>query len=260
MLAVLGSRKARSRTLDALRASAANISVKRIASVVTAVVATYAIALGFNHWLYSPQVWPIREVRVSGAFVHVQESDLSQILAGLRGQNLFACDLEAVKDAIKRHPWIDSVAVRRQWPGAVAVEIKEQQAFARWLDGGLVNVRGERFVPAQHTIPQGLPVFQGPGGREREMVERYRDLSAALAPVRLRLEALTLDSRGAWRAQMDNGLKVVIGRRLDERRISRFVRTYPRVIAPALARVEQVDLRYPNGFAVRWRPDEITAM
>lgn len=260
MLAVLGSRKARTQTLDALRARIEQISVTRIAGAVISVVMVWALIFGFNHWAYSPKVWPINEVHVSGAFVQVKDGDIAEILAGLRGQNLFACDLDSVKETIKRHPWVDSVAVRRQWPAAVAIEIKEQRAFARWGDTGLVNVRGERFSPAAATFPQGLPAFNGPNGSEREMLTRYRDLSAALAPLNLRISALSLDGRAAWQAQLDNGLNVVIGRRLDERRISRFVRTYPRVVAPSLERIERVDLRYPNGFAVRWRPEEISAM
>lgn len=256
MLAVLGSRKVRMQTRSAVREAFASVNIARIFWTVIVVAAAFVVTSGFNRWLYSPNVFPINDVTVSGTFRYVDEREFAAVLSSLRGQNLFACDLEVVKDTVKAQPWIDSVAVRRQWPGTVAVEIKEQQPFARWASGGLVNVRGELFAPAPQSFPGGLPVFRGPDSTSaREVLARYRDLTAALAPAGLSVETLALDSRGSWQALATNGLKIMIGRRMDERRISRFVRAYPKVIGPELENIEQVDLRYPNGFALRWRPE-----
>ena len=257
MIAVLSGRRGRMRNnADAVREFLSGVDFFRVTWTVFVIVVLVAGILGFRHWLYSPNVWPVNEVRVSGTFLFVRQSEIANAVSELRGQNLFACDLEYVKSQIKRHPWVDSVSVRRQWPGVVSVEINEQRPFAKWSSGGLVNERGERFAAPPDTQPAQLPLFSGPNGSEREVLARFRDLTAAIAPVGLTLSQLAVDSRGAWRATLSNGLDVIVGRRIDERRIARFVSAYPRVVGPAVDHIERVDLRYPNGFAVRWRPDE----
>ena len=63
-----------------------------------------------------------------------------------------------------------------------------------------------------------------------------------------------MDERGAWSLVLGGGQEIRLGRRDVDERLERFFD----VVAPALAaempRVQYVDLRYTNGFAVGWRP------
>ena len=52
---------------------------------------------------------------------------------------------------------------------------------------------------------------------------------------------------------MNNGLLLSLGRSDTYPRMQRFVKTYTQTIAPRLADIERIDLRYTNGFAIRWR-------
>ena len=56
----------------------------------------------------------------------------------------------------------------------------------------------------------------------------------------------------SWRVQLSNGLTVEVGRHDPMQRVERFVRVYPAILAAANGRLVAVDLRYSNGFAVRW--------
>ena len=58
-----------------------------------------------------------------------------------------------------------------------------------------------------------------------------------------------LSARHAWQLRLANGLHLVLGRDADlaEARLRRFVEVYP----GAKSKNEYVDLRYPNGFALR---------
>jgi cell division protein FtsQ len=46
-----------------------------------------------------------------------------------------------------------------------------------------------------------------------------------------------------------------LGRLQLEQRLQRFVRSWPMVLAHAAERISVIDLRYSNGFAVRWQLD-----
>ena len=62
-----------------------------------------------------------------------------------------------------------------------------------------------------------------------------------------------MSPRGAWHVRLDNGMTLEVGRDQVPERVARFLAAYPRTIAPLGRNAEYVDLRYPNGFAVRVR-------
>jgi len=64
------------------------------------------------------------------------------------------------------------------------------------------------------------------------------------------VERVVLTQRHAWQLRLGNGLHVMLGRDADlaEARLRRFVETYPSV---EKRKHDYVDLRYPNGFALR---------
>jgi len=102
-----------------------------------------------------------------------------------------------------------------------------------------------------------LPHFLGPAARAAEMVERYRAWSGALRPLSLEIAEVRLSPRGGWRLRVageGGALTLELGREEADTRLARFVAAYRQTIgalARAGTRVETVDLRYRNGYAVR---------
>jgi cell division protein FtsQ len=60
-----------------------------------------------------------------------------------------------------------------------------------------------------------------------------------------------LSARRAWRIELDRQLNVEVGREDATERVRRFAAAYPDSLARLELAVDYVDLRYPNGFAVR---------
>jgi cell division septal protein FtsQ len=52
--------------------------------------------------------------------------------------------------------------------------------------------------------------------------------------------------------QFANGIEINLGREDFTERLQRFVDIYPRILASQSDKIAVVDLRYTNGFAVRW--------
>ncbi|HCB13375.1 MAG TPA: cell division protein FtsQ, partial [Gammaproteobacteria bacterium] len=46
---------------------------------------------------------------------------------------------------------------------------------------------------------------------------------------------------------------VYVGREQFEQRLQRLVQLYPRILSAQIDRIAVVDLRYGNGFVVRWK-------
>jgi cell division protein FtsQ len=126
--------------------------------------------------------------------------------------------------------------------------VEEHVPLARWGDGELVNIHGERFAGRTDTA---LPLFVGPPGAEGEVARQYLRFAATVAPLGTALERVVLTPRFAWQLRLANGLHLMLGRDADQAdaRLRRFVAIYPSV--ERKKQHEYVDLRYPNGFALR---------
>jgi cell division protein FtsQ len=193
---------------------------------------------------------PLREVRVASALEHTSKQDIEQALRGRIAGNFFAVQTAEIRAGLQQLPWVRRVTVRRVWPDSIEVGIEEHVAFARWGNDALVNTHGERFAAKTDQV---LPLFLAPAGHEAEVTLRYGSFTALLAPLGVVPERVVLSQRLAWQLRLSNGLHVMLGRDGDqaEARLRRFVGAYEATLKGMQRKHEYVDLRYPNGFALR---------
>jgi cell division protein FtsQ len=217
-------------------------------------MATCALVAAAVLWLARQPAFAIREVVVTTPTIRASAPHLEAVIREELSGTFFTMNLDRARAAIGRVPWVRTVALRRQWPRRLEVAVEEHEPLARWTEGSLVNRQGEVFAAA---YDDELPQFVGPEGRAGEMRGRYAEWSAMLAPLGLSLAELRLSARGGWSLRANGGggpLAVELGRDEPDARLSRFGAAYASTIgtlARAGTRVEHVDLRYRNGFAVR---------
>ncbi len=218
------------------------------------------VALGLGtvegwRWMQRPGVLPLSAVHVQGSATHLSESDVARLLRPFLGQNFVTLDLHAVRGALAANPWVKQVSVHRRWPNTLVVNLTERVPYARWGAEGMVDINGQTFIP--QSVPEGdWPQLAGPAGQERRVMEQFARTHKRLAADGLSLEGLELDDRRAWRLHLANGISVNLGRADYDMRVARLLDVYPRVLAPRAQQVAEIDLRYSNGFTVRWQPAE----
>lgn len=199
--------------------------------------------------------FPLRQVIVVDAPQRVSPAQLEQVARTAINGNFFTVDLAAAQATFEQLPWVRHAGLRRQWPDGLLLTLEEQQPVARWLplDGEtrLVNRQGEVFAAETSLV---LPTFAGPADAAPRMLARYTEFSAALNRIQRRPVALTLSSRESWRVTLDDGMVLTLGRDLPQAplssRLNRFIEYYA-TTQTRLHGVALVDLRYPNGFALR---------
>ena len=224
------------------------------ASVAMAVL--YAISLQ----LIKPPLFPIKEINVQ--VIHGAERNKAELQNVTREQierlvrneiegNFISVNLTEVREAFIKLPWVRDARVNREWPHGLSVTLEEHQALAYWGSHALVNTYGEVF---RVTVDIGLPVFTGPNeASAHEVAQQYWRFSKILAPLQQHIAEISLTPRYAWRLQLNTGTVLELGRNEIEERLVRYVSVYNHGIA-RLNREEPlayVDLRYPNGFAIR---------
>ncbi len=197
---------------------------------------------------------PIQSVAITGRFQRVAALDVERVVrASVHGAGLLSVDLAAVSAGLERLPWVDTVTIERSWPQGLAVHLVEQVPAARWVDGGLINIRGELFTGDARHIPLELPLLSGPEGSATAVAQRYLAMHGRLAEAGMRLTALRLDARGAWEFDLDNGVTVRLGRKSVDERFDTFMAVASKIVAQRAGDIAYVDMRYANGFAIGWR-------
>ena len=95
-------------------------------------VAGAAVLAAAAVWLVRVPSLPVRHVVFTEALPHTKRGEVEQVLpAALKG-NFFSLNLDMVRGALEKLPWVRKVHVRRQWPDRLEVRIEEHKPVARW--------------------------------------------------------------------------------------------------------------------------------
>ena len=157
-----------------------------------------------------------------------------------------------VQKAVAELPWVERVEARKQWPDTLRLTVYERQPFAHWGEKRLISRSGEIFeVPGAETM-QGLPQLSGPDERLAEVIAFHAECMREFAGSGLSVRAVDLSARGSWRLTLASGALIEIGRVDARRRLQRFLDVWPKLAAASNGPPVYVDLRYENGFAMRW--------
>lgn len=206
-------------------------------------------------WCYlrKPTTLPFHQVRLIYPLQHIDTKQISQLAWDHIEGGFFSLNVEELKKALQHQPWITQVSIRREWPDTLALSIQEKHPEARWGALGVLSSEGEVFYPTPKSIPNDLPTIIAPERQRKKILTNFQKLSDDLQLLGLGVKILTVTPRGIYQLTLSNGIPVMIGRDNVLQRFRRFVDLYSQVIAGKEREVINVDLRYPNGFAVQWK-------
>jgi len=208
----------------------------------------------YQFWidLHNPELLPIRHVQViSEGDLHIPKSLLETAVNHNLSGTLLSLKESNLKQELMQFPWVANVSIRRVWPGTLKIRISPQSPVARWGQESLMNSDLELFSPAPDTFPKDLPLLDGPKGAEREVWKEYQFLNEQFDVLKLKVVSVELSARHSWSFALSNGIWVILGRENLDKRLQRLIKLYPKLFAPRADEIAQIDLRYPNGFAVK---------
>jgi cell division protein FtsQ len=236
-----------------------DIRLMNATAAIFAVLGVLALAAVALMWFAKQPVFSVRAIRIEGDVSRNSVSTIRANAAPRIAGNFFSIDLAAAKRAFESVPWVRQAVVSRVFPNRLAVRLEEHRAAALWStetgDDKLVNSFGEVFEANPGDVEDdNLPTLQGPAGTSARLLVLLERLQPVFRPLDLRIETLALSGRGSFRAELDSGAEVELGRGSDEEvvaRTQRFVGTVPQVIAQHQRPLVHADLRHNEGYAVR---------
>jgi len=227
------------------------------------VLVLFAIAIGGTTWvstgIVASERWPIRWLEVNGSFQRVSAEQLRSSLAPLVSASFFTVNLQDLQNAALRKPWVAAANVQKKWPDTVTVTVEEFVPLAHWNKGSLVSTRKNIFSAPDADGIQGLPWLYGPNGRLEQVLDQWELFNSMLGSAGLEVVVLELHERGSWSMQVSNGTQVQLGRNNTVERLERLMGGWRNLMKDQDLPPLSIDLRYTNGFAVRW-PDEAAAL
>jgi cell division protein FtsQ len=210
-------------------------------------------------WIARHPAWTLRGISVQGDLSHQNAVSLRAQLASpmrkLQGSFL-TMDLQQVRSMFETVPWVRQALVQREFPNRLRVTLEEHVAVAWWGQSGsgqLVSRLGEVFE-ANPDEGDGLPELVGPIEQAAQVWALYQSLSEEFGRLERSLVRLELNERGSWRAELDNGARIELGRGSPEdlmERTRRFTASVGQLAQRYPGALQSVDLRYPNGYALR---------
>lgn len=231
------------------------------ATLVFAVFALTLLAAG-AWWVLRQPFFPLAGIKVDGEVTHNNVVTLRANVAPQLAGNFFTVDLARARTAFESVPWVRKAVVRREFPNKLRATLTEHVPVAHWGDEAgskLINGFGEVFEANVAEVDDRLPRLDGPPEQAGQVLGMYRVLAPLFQPYDLSIEELSLSSRGSWRAVLDSGAVIELGRgRGDEvtARTQRFLKTVTPVASQygrTVASVEGADLRHNEGYALRLR-------
>jgi cell division protein FtsQ len=230
-----------------------------IADLLLAAAAAALLVAG-TVWVAKRPYFTLSEVVVTHELKEVRRAEVERALSGLLRGNFFSVNVEAIRQSLEKISWVRHADVRRRWPSGLALRIEEHSPVAVWGEGTgqLLNSHGEIFsavmtAPISHV--RSLPVLHGPAAVAADILGYYNEAEELLRPIGRFPRTMVVSPRLAVQLRLDDGMLVELGRQQAKvpvrLRLERFVEHYPTVLSAAKQRPSVVDMRYPNGFALR---------
>ncbi|NOQ64128.1 MAG: FtsQ-type POTRA domain-containing protein [Methyloprofundus sp.] len=199
---------------------------------------------------------PIRYVQVEGAFQYIKKQDIQEKINPLVQLGYLSVDLQQVQQAMMSLPWAEKVQVQRIWPDKLKLRIYEQKPVMRWRAASLINKQAEIFTPKNIDRFQVLPLLYVPIEQRQPLMQVMEGLSLSLLDHGLSLTEFRVNDRQSWLLATESGMVVQLGRFEPLQKFTLLMQSLMVLGSELVEKIAYVDMRYPNGYSVRWRGNE----
>ena len=231
--------------------------VRTLASLLTSITLVF-IGLDF---LFQPERHLINEVHIQGEFKNITPQQIEKVVWSEPRGNFFAADLFKLRKQLEASTWVNHADVRRSWPDTLAVNVIEHQVEMRWQldrwvnsDGAIVELPGVQETDDTITLG-GDETYSG------LILNQARAWRGLLNARGLSLRALSMSQSHAWSMKIQANkdvapFDVFVGNAFPEERFLRFLEFYQQELMHQVQQLAYVDLRYPDGLAIKNRSIE----
>ncbi len=229
-----------------------------------------AIPSGIVAWTMTSTHFAVREITVVTG-ERVSEAWVRRALSSLVGRNLPLLSLQQAEALVRRHPWVEGCALRKELPAGLRVRIDEKRSVALlrhetdlyYLDdrgsliapfdpfaGGVDLLLVSRSLPAVNA-PLGKPATASGDGDLEAAVELMSEIAAVDPPWRVGLSEIVILGEKDFRIYTNSlPFPLLVRAGTLERKVRRLEGLLPKIVE-RYAHAAAVDLRFARRIIVQ---------
>ncbi len=156
---------------------------------------------------------------------------------------------------VESHPWVAHAEVSRFWPSTLRVEVVEQIPVARWGETGFVNQIGEIFYPNQGVGFEELIRLSAVNPDPLAVLAMLKQVLDLINPYGLHVTSMHRMADESWHVWLVNGDEWLLPKQDAIQDLKQLLVLYGSIPKQDGTKM-RIDLRYRDGFAVKWLPIE----
>ncbi|VEG12116.1 cell division protein FtsQ/DivIB [Moraxella cuniculi] len=213
------------------------------------------VLLGFllNYAIKNSESKPI--VIESKQLSVAQLQALQKVVQPIGSVQFFASDLSQIHQAISQLSWVQDASVYRDWNRGVVVSVIPRKAVANFGSDRLLDASGVVYQPADDAqlMDARLVNLHGRADESTQIMQKLKRVNAWFLPLGIYVQDLILTPRQTWIIRFNNGMRVMVDHEDTEQKLYNLAMQLQSTLADDLPKIDSVDLRYKNGFAIAWR-------
>ncbi|MGR6873421.1 cell division protein FtsQ/DivIB [Pseudomonas sp. HK3] len=187
------------------------------------------------------------QLQVNENLEHVTKQMISEQIGQWFPDGYVTLDVNAIKNQLHSMVMVSQVSVEKVWPDTLKVDIEEERPVAIWNDRSMLSENGDILPVALKQLQ--LPKLNG-GSQESKMVMQHFLLFNRWGK-RHQIELVGIKhSSAGWLLHYKTGLTIWLGSTTAMNGLQQLDRVIEQF---DLARINRIDMRYEQGFAVAWK-------
>ena len=130
-----------------------------------------------------------------------------------------------------------------------------RKAVANFGSDRLVDANGVVYQPADgaQLMDARLVNLHGRDSEAMQIMQKLKRINTWYAPLGVHVQDLVLTPRQTWIVRFDNGMRIIVDHENTEQKLYNLALQLQSSLASDFPKIDSVDLRYKNGFAIAWR-------
>ena len=192
---------------------------------------------------------PVKEIVTEGNSIYLNQKLLNKNLSDLIGTEIYSINLRELKTQLERDPWIKSAQIIIDSPNILIVKIIERKPMFLWNREQYVDDEGILFKPDELNL-KNILIIESSNDNHQFMYKLYKDLKILFSKIDLIINKINKDDD--MLIISTSKYKFSVRYSTYQVKIEEFIAVYDQFINSKMTKkgVQNIDLRYPTGFAV----------
>jgi cell division protein FtsQ len=201
--------------------------------------------------------WEIKDIELDAEFKRVNPEQIRIAVAAYPERSFFRVSADDIRQSLSQIPWVQKVSISKKWPDKLVIKIREHKAVAVWNENKLLNQNGEVFEVDSIDDLSALPQISGKPNSSQKIWDKFIRYNDIIKLIGCDIKSASVSNRGGWNLYLSNSVDIYLGSEQMDAKLVRLADTWIKLLKKNSETPQYIDLRYTNGYVVKWPQTEI---